>query len=105
MLFAVRGRVALDGEREAGAEPAGVAPGDDAPDRDARHARQLLDATRYFLEEVDHLRPVAAGRRRYVDRQHLPEVEARSGRLQGGERGEEHAGAGEEHEREGDLGY
>ena len=47
---------------------------------------------------------MALDRRRDVDRQHLPHVVAGVRRLQRDERGEQHAGAGEQHERERDLG-
>src|SRR5262245_56489592 len=63
IFLAIGARVTLDRELEAGAEPALVAPGHDAPDGDTLHARQLLDATCHFPEEVDLLHPRSEERR------------------------------------------
>ena len=105
VLFAVRGRVTLGGELEPETQRAGVAPRHEAPEGHALDARKLADAPGHFLMEV-HLRRVtdAERRGREIDRQHLPQVVAGVLRLQRDEGDEEHAGPGEQHERERNLG-
>ncbi len=108
ILFAIRRRVTLDREWHSRAETAGIAPGHEASDRDAVHAGQLGDAPRRFLIKVDDLGIPDAGarrRRRDIEDQHVPHVVAGVRRLQGDERGEEHARAGEQNERARNLGH
>jgi hypothetical protein len=100
----IGGLVAFDGELHARAERTGVAPRHEGPGGDGVDAGQLSDPPRRFLIEGDGLRAEdTGGRRRDVDRQHVLHVVAGVRGLQRDERGDEHAGAGQQHEREGDL--
>ena len=76
VLFAIRRRVALDGELTIGTSAAGIAPRHEVPERHALDARQLADPARHLLVELHLLRITdAERRRRQVDGQHLPHVE------------------------------
>ena len=104
ILFAVRLGVALDGELEARPEAAGIAPRHQRADGDALDAGQLADAAHHFLVEPGDLVWRAAVRHhRHVQRQHVAHVEAGRRALQRDQRRQQHAGAGKQDERRGDL--
>ena len=99
IFFTVGLRVPLDGELKARAEASGVAPRHDRADGHAFDARQLADAAHGLLVEVDDLvRRAPVRHDRDMDGEDVVHVEAGPRRLQREQRGQEHAGAGEQHE-------
>src|SRR5580704_685271 len=104
MLFGSRGHVALRGELEAGAQDTFIAPGDRGADGDAVYSGQSGDLANGFLVEIEDLIGRASvGNDRDVDRENVVRVETGAHGLQGEQRLQKHAGAGEEHEAGGDL--
>ena len=104
IFFTVGFRVPLDGELKARAEAAGVAPRHDCAHGHAVDPRQLSDAAHGLLVEIDDLvRRAPVRHDRDMDGEDVVHVEAGPRRLQREERGEEHAGAGEQQKRRGDL--
>ena len=103
IVLAVGLRVALDGELEARTEDAGIPPRHRRPDGDVLHAGQLADPAHRFLVKSRRLFRLELERQRHVQRQHLPHLEAGRRHLQGEQRREQHAGAGQENERRGNL--
>jgi hypothetical protein len=94
--------VALHGELRR--EKAGIAPRHRGADRHGLHAGQRRDAPHRFAVQADDLLGLAGVvDNRHVHRQHVLGDEPGAGALQRDERGEQHAGAGQEHERRRDL--
>jgi hypothetical protein len=91
-------------ELEARTEVAGVAPRDGRADGNTLHPRQLRNAPHGLLVEVeDALGCSTLRHHRDVQREHVVRVEAALGSLQREQRFEQHARAGQEHERGRDL--
>ena len=104
IFFAIGAHVALCGELEAGAEDAFVAPGNGGADGDAIYAGESGDlANGLFIEVEDLIGRASVGNDGNVDGENVVRVETGAHGLQGEERLEQHAGAGEEHEAGGDL--
>ena len=102
--FSRRTDAALGREFEPRSEIAGIAPRNHRANRDAVHARQLADPPDGLAVEAHHL--VGSLTVRHdgdIHRQHLARVEAGLRSLQGEQRLEQHARAGQQHKGGGDL--
>ena len=102
IVFTIRLRVALGRELRV-EERAGLAPRHDRADRHRLHARQLADLANRFAIERQRLlgRPLEV--ERHVNGEHVAQVDAGLGLLQRDQRRQQRAGAGQQHERRGDL--
>ena len=94
----------FDGEREAAAGAARVAPRHRAAERNLLDARHLAQAApNLAVEPADLLGRASVRHHRDVDREHVVRLEAGLRRLEREQRAEEHARAGEQHEGRRDL--
>ena len=104
ILFAVLPDAPFNRKLHAAAQVIDVAPRHRAANRDALHTRHFRRATVQLSIEPQHLVARTAKRRhRHVDRQDAAGLDARTRGLQRHQRANEHAGAGQQQERCGNL--
>jgi hypothetical protein len=104
VIFTWRTDMAIGRERESKTETADIAPWDGGADGDGVHAWQRRDAPNGFLVETGDLIGFLSIRHYWhINREYVVGVESSGRGLEGEQRLQQHAGAGQQYKRRGDL--